>query len=183
MPESNGLPQIRSIQQVHDMYLVVESDSGLHIIDQHALHEKALYLLLNPETAPIFGGGQQELAIPLTIDLTPAEVAAAAEHFDALHDVGIEAETFGPSTIALRAHPVTLRKFSWPKFFSDIATITPGDDPLAAIREAVRQRTACRGAIKAGDRLTPDEQRELVRMYFASEDVHHCPHGRPTASN
>lgn len=175
------LPQVHSIHQVHDMYLIVECDDGLHVIDQHALHEKALYLLLDPTTAPIFGGGTQELLIPLTIDLTPAEVAAVEAHLPALAEVGIVAEVFGPATLALHEHPTTVRKMSWPKFFSDIADIPAGEDPLANIREAVRQRTACRAAIKAGDRLTPEEQQELVRIYFASEDVHHCPHGRPTA--
>ena len=139
-----------------------------------------MYLLLDPTTAPIFGGGTQKLLIPLTIDLTPQKSPLWKPTY-ALAEVGIVAKVFGPATLALHAHPVTIRKMSWSKFFSDLADIPVGDDPLANIREAVRQRTACQAAIKAGDRLSPEEQQELVRIYFASEDVHHCPHGRPTA--
>ena len=81
---ANDLPGVRSIHQVNDMYLVVETEAGLRIIDQHALHEKALYLLLQPGQVDMLGGGIQELLLPQAIELSASEVAAVEPHLPGL---------------------------------------------------------------------------------------------------
>ncbi|MDA3959252.1 MAG: DNA mismatch repair protein MutL, partial [Planctomycetota bacterium] len=164
----------------NDMYLLVETDQGIRLIDQHALHEKALFLCLDPEVTNLTSGGQQELLIPITVELSAAEVAAVEPHLEDLARCGIAAELFGPTTLLVRTVPGRLAKIGWQGFFSELAEEGPGPGALERLRERIAHRKACRSAVKAGDVLDPAEARELVRLLFTMEGLEHCPHGRPT---
>ena len=174
------VPGVHRVSQIHDMYLLIETETGLRIVDQHALHEKALWLVLAPEATRFEAGGRQERLIPQTIELSAAEIAALEPQLPRLRQHGIEAEVFGPTTIALRAMPAMLAKVNWTSFFTDLATHGPGQDAIERLREAIGHRAACRAAIKAGHRLTQDEQWEFVRLLYSIDGLEHCPHGRPT---
>ncbi|MHC5068067.1 MAG: DNA mismatch repair MutL family protein, partial [Planctomycetota bacterium] len=179
-PSDHDLPGVRRIVQLHDMYLLIETDNGIRIIDQHALHEKALFLCLDPALTDFSSSGRQELLIPKTIELSAAEIAAVEPQLAELTTCGIEAEVFGPTTLLLRAHPSMLAKLNWAGLFADLAAQGPGPDALTRLREAIGHRRACRAAVKAGDRLSESEQRQLVRLLLTMDGLEHCPHGRPT---
>ncbi len=169
--------------QVHNRYLVTETDEGVTIIDQHALHERILYEQLRQRVAE--GGIEtQNLLVPEPVDLSPAEAAAAFEHRDLLAELGVKVEPFGGHTLLLAGYPAML------------ANMGPAD-VLRALLERILSgvkrpdrrdvlddllhTVACRAAIKAGDRLAPEEITALLEQRHLIDDAHHCPHGRPTA--
>ncbi|HYE05324.1 MAG TPA: DNA mismatch repair endonuclease MutL [Planctomycetota bacterium] len=174
------LPGVRRVLQLDDMYLLIETDTGIRLIDQHALHEKALWLQLDAAATDLARGGVQELLIPKTVELSAAEVATVEPLLPPLADHGIRAEVFGPTTLLLRAHPAALRRMNWSGFFTSLASSGSGAKALADVRERIGHSIACHGAVKAGQRLSTEEQLDLVRLLYRLEHMEHCPHGRPT---
>ncbi len=174
------LPGVAQIVQLGDSYILVETDQGLRIIDQHALHEKALILHLAGHGEDLGAGGRQELLLPRTIELAAAEIAAVEPHLDQLSERGIEAEVFGPTSLVLRAVPALLDRLDWQVFFSELATRGEDADPLASLIESRAHRRACHAAVKANQRLSPEEMRALVALLYRVEGLERCPHGRPT---
>jgi DNA mismatch repair protein MutL len=171
--------------QVHNRYLVTQDDLGMVIIDQHALHERVLFERVS---ARVLDEGRslesQRLLVPEPVTFTPAERIAALEAADTLRKIGIEIEDFGGSSILIHSYPAILRK-------------TPPDEMLRTLLESVvsagkspdprdllghlLSTIACKAAVKAGDRLTPEEITSLLEQKDLYHDTHHCPHGRPTA--
>ncbi|MFM2090683.1 MAG: mismatch repair protein MutL [Planctomycetota bacterium] len=178
-PRPPGLPAgVRRVLQLRDSYLLIETVDGIRLVDQHALHEKALFLALGPEATRLDLGGRQELAVPIVVTLSAAEAAACAPLLPALADQGIVAERLGPIQIRIDAHPARLRRLDWTGFFTDLAA--DGTKAVDGLRERIAHRLACRAAVKANQRLSPDEQIELVDLLYRVEGLEHCPHGRPT---
>jgi DNA mismatch repair protein MutL len=177
---ASDLPGVRRIVQLHDMYLLIETDHGIRLVDQHALHEKAIFLCLDPDRTDVHGAGRQELLTPIVVECGASDLAQLEPLLPRLMEYGIIAEEFGPGSLAVRAFPAILRKTNWPRFFSDL--VEGGDAARAVddLRERIAHRASCRSAVKAGDVLSPAEQRELVRLLFTLEGTEHCPHGRPT---
>lgn len=159
------------------MYLVLETDHGLRIVDQHALHERALLERLGGQVAEL--GPVQELLVPVMVQLGAAEVATLEPLLPELTGLGIAAEIFGPTAIAIRAYPEMLARCDWQGFLGDLAS-EGRERAERSLRERLAHRAACRAAVKAGQTLNEDEQWELVRLLYASERMSHCAHGRPT---
>ncbi len=177
----SALPRgVRRVLQLHDMFLLIETDQGIRLVDQHALHEKALFLCLDPARTDVLRAGVQPLLMPRSIELTAAEVAAVAPLLPGLAEHGIEVEVFGPSALLLRAHPAALRRVNWAAFFAGLAESGSGATAVASLRERIAHSAACHGAVKAGQVLSEAEQLELVRLLYELEHMEHCPHGRPT---
>jgi DNA mismatch repair protein MutL len=174
-----GLPAgVRRVLQLRDSYLLIETVDGIRLVDQHALHEKALFLALGPEATRLDLGGRQELALPIVVSLSAAEAAACAPLLPALAEQNIVAERLGPAQISIQAYPPRLRRLDWTGFFTDLAA--DGAKAVDGLRERIAHRLACRAAVKAGQRLSPEEQIELVDLLYRVEGLEHCPHGRPT---
>jgi DNA mismatch repair protein MutL len=162
------------------MYILIETDAGIRLVDQHAVHEKALFLCLDPKLRDLSTGGQQPLLIPKNVELTAAETATVEPLLDELAKHGIEAEPFGPTSILVRAYPAALRRVNWQNFFADLAASGSHAKALASLHERIAHSAACHGAIKAGARLSQEEMFELVQLLYRLEHMEHCPHGRPT---
>lgn len=182
---STELPaNIKRIVQLRKSWILVECDEGILILDQHALHEKALYTSLEGNTRTLDGGGIQNLLIPISVTLDTQRLETLRGVLPALSQRGIEADISG-SSIQIRRHPQILARLDWQVFFEELATqLEQGHynaDPLAQALRALSHRSACKAAVKAGQELSQPELRELVRLYFSSPDLTHCPHGRPVA--
>jgi DNA mismatch repair protein MutL len=178
-PAEEAFPStVRRFWQINDMFLLIETEQGLRLVDQHALHEKALWQALDPSVGDLARSGVQQLTVPIVVQLTAAELGIISPLLAELIHHGIEAERFGPSSVAIRAHPAALARCNWARFLADLA----GEGAVAVERlsERIRHSAACHAAVKAGQRLDPVQQRELVRMLFTLEGLEHCPHGRPT---
>ena len=169
----------KRVWQVRDSFLIIETWTGIRMVDQHALHEKALFLLLDEERTDFTRGGQQTLIMPQIIELGAAEVAAITPMCEALRSVGIDVEASGAANLALRAFPAMLRRCRWQQFFTDLAE-SGHEQAIGRLRQTIAHRLACHAAVKANQSLTLDEQQELADLLFRMDGLEHCPHGRPT---
>ncbi len=169
--------------QVHNRYLIAESDEGVVVIDQHALHERILYEQLRER---VLAGAleTQRLLVPETVDLSPAEAAAALANQELLAKLGVGVEPFGGDTILVTSYPAMLANFRPAEVLHDLVAqlMAEGKEPdRRDMVDELLHMIACKAAIKAGDRLSPEEVAALVEMRHLAQDSHHCPHGRPTA--
>src|SRR6185437_12810066 len=106
--------------QVHDSYLIAETDDGMMVIDQHALHERILYEELKKRVEK--GGVEsQRLLVPEPVNLTAAEAAAVLEQRDALRQLGIDVEPFGGDTVLVASAPAMLRGVAPDRLVRDLA--------------------------------------------------------------
>jgi DNA mismatch repair protein MutL len=169
--------------QVHDAYLVLETPEGMVVIDQHALHERILYEQLRRRVRE----GKlevQRLLIPEPIDLPPAQAAAVLDAADALAELGLEVTDFGGNTVLLSSYPTLLsRRPPHEILHAVVDHLASNDRPPTkdVLLDHLLATMACKAAVKAGDRLTPEEIAHLLRLRQLAEDSHHCPHGRPTS--
>jgi DNA mismatch repair protein MutL len=175
-------PAPRGAMQVHNRYLVAESDEGLVVIDQHALHERVLYEQLRER---VLAGSleSQRLLVPEAVDLSPAEAAAAMTNAELLGQLGVEVGAFGGDTVLVTSYPAMLANFRPAEVLQDLVAklIAGGKTPERRdLLDELLHMIACKAAIKAGDRLSPEEVSALVEMRHLAQDSHHCPHGRPT---
>ncbi|MEQ9408842.1 MAG: DNA mismatch repair endonuclease MutL [Fuerstiella sp.] len=169
--------------QIHDCYLVVAGDEGLEVIDQHALHERILYEHLRNR---VLAGHveSQKLLLPEAIECSAAEAAILLEHTELLNEIGFQIEDFGGTTVLLTAHPVMLPRGNLVRILRDLAGELEESDGKTSRRDLLdhmMHTMACRAAIKAGQRLTPEEMQDLLQQRHTVDDAHHCPHGRPTS--
>jgi DNA mismatch repair protein MutL len=171
---------LRRVVQLNRMYLLIETVDGIRLVDQHALHEKALLLALDPSVSDLTVHGRQDLLVPISVTLSAHELALVVPLLPELARVGIIAESTSATQLLVRAHPVLLKRTNWSRFFADLAQDPAPDEATAALSERIAHRAACHAAVKAGQELTPDEQWELARMLERFSGLEHCPHGRPT---
>jgi DNA mismatch repair protein MutL len=183
-PSSSPGPMVaRSGMQVHNRYLITESDEGMVIIDQHALHERILYEQLREK---VLAGSleKQRLLVPEPVTLTPAEAATALESHEVLKQLGIEIEPFGGDTVLVSSYPAMLANFNPAEVLRQLVEqlMTGGKAPdRRDLLDEMLHMISCKAAIKAGDRLNAEEIASLLEQRHLFQDSHHCPHGRPTA--
>lgn len=181
--------------QVHKSYVITQDEQGVVIIDQHALHERVMfeYLLTRVTQGRL---ERQHMLSPQPVDVSPAQLTMLPALQPLLDRIGIEAEPFGPLTIAVRAFPSFLfeRGVDIEPFMQELLTKAErgelGGDAgnpashVASLEHALRDvldMMACKAAIKAGDDLATDELAELVKLRTDVERSSNCPHGRPTS--
>src|SRR5207302_5578291 len=131
------------------------------------------------------GGVESEwLLVPDPVHLTAAEAALVLEQREVLGQLGLEVEPFGGDTVLVVSAPAMLRGMARDRLLRDLAEHLRAR-PLAPSRDALLadllHMVACKAAVKAGQRLTPDEIGALLERRHLVADAHHCPHGRPTA--
>ncbi len=174
---------MRPLLQVHNAYIVAQTAEGVVIVDQHALHERICY---NDFSRRLAGGGlnTQRLLIPETVRVTGQEEALLEEHAGLLGRLGIEVESFGPSTAAIQAFPTLLteRRVQAANFLRELLDELSDDDTVTEERllEKVLAMMACKAAVKAGDPLTVEEMADLLARADTLDKRESCPHGRPT---
>ena len=169
--------------QVHNRYLVVETERGVTIIDQHALHERILYEQLR---ARVMSGAieTQNLLAPEPVDLSAAEAAAALQQRELLAQLGMKIEPFGGDTVLVSGYPAMLANISPAELLRELLDrlLQGGRAPdRGDLLDELLHTIACKAAIKAGDRLAPEEIAALLEQRHLVDDPHHCPHGRPAA--
>jgi DNA mismatch repair protein MutL len=169
--------------QVHNRYLVAETEEGVTIIDQHALHERILYEQLRSRIAA--GAVEtQNLLVPEPVDLGAAEATAALEHRDLLAELGMRIEPFGGETVLIVGFPAMLANMNPVEVLRDLLgrLLAGGKQPdRRDLLDDLLHTIACKAAIKAGDRLAPEEIAIILEQRHLVVDSHHCPHGRPAA--
>jgi DNA mismatch repair protein MutL len=180
--EPEPAPRAPAIQ-LHNTYLVAETADGIMIVDQHALHERILFeeIMARLAAGPL---QCQRLLVPVTLALSDREMAAVQVHRAALARVGIEVEAMGPRDVGIHAFPMILERADPEATLRDfLAWALATDSPPTAqlVLENLVHVAACRGAVKAGDPLKPEEMEALLARRAAADLAPTCPHGRPTA--
>src|SRR5579862_1311330 len=195
--EASARPALdcRVIGQAAGSYIVVEDESGVKLIDQHALHERILFERLMASAASSSRGDAQGLLVPETVELSAAQAAllsassesgacrASARSGQAVEQtplallahLGFDCTPFGPRTLLLQAIPAILKSASPARLVSELLeTLAAGDDaPLSSAkplkRASLREKTAyilsCKAAIKAGERLTVVQMEALLGSF------------------
>jgi DNA mismatch repair protein MutL len=178
-PMREQLPMLRVIGQVRQMYIIAEGPDGLYLIDQHAAHERILFEQLQAEKAAM-SVSVQNLLEPLPIELLPQQrrpLEAMTEHLAAF---GFDIAPFGGDTYLVRAIPAALTPGEVPGVIAELLDIaSEGRDPAVTAEQAL-DIIACHSAVRAGQTLTLDEARELIRLLEKTASPYTCPHGRPT---
>ena len=173
--------EIPPLRQWRRTYIAFERDDGVVLIDQHSAHERVLYekfmRALESGSAPA-----QRLLFPLTLHVSPAESEAFDAHREALARIGFEVEDFGGHTLLVHAVPVPHPRFDAERCLRETLAALAGDRlPAAAARhEHLAATLGCKAAVKAGDPLSEEEMRALVRTLAATILPAHDVHGRAT---
>jgi DNA mismatch repair protein MutL len=189
------LPMLRVLGQLGQTYIIAEGPGGMYLIDQHAAHERVLYERFTAERDRMAVASQQ-LLTPLPLELTPRQQAAMTEHLEALTELGFEIEPFGGETYLLRAVPATfergpsttLRRGSGQgsgrgdigQAVAEILDELAEEDIGETQEEKALISVVCHSAVRAGQTLSMEEMRDLVRQLEETSLPHTCPHGRPT---
>jgi DNA mismatch repair protein MutL len=172
--------ELTVLGQLQGTYILAQAPEGLLIIDQHAAHERVLFEML--ASSPDQPGPRQTLLFPLAVELDPAYLAWVETHLAELRDAGLELEPFGGSTFLVRAVPACLAQQDLqslvPAMIAELAPLPPGPDDQQ-LRRRLHLTMACRGALKAGQRLSLEEMHHLLAQLDALATSSHCPHGRP----
>ena len=168
--------------QIHETYIVAETETGLVIVDQHAAHERLVYERMKAMLAT-GGVARQGLLIPEIVEMEPDEAGLLVAHADELADLGLVVEAFGPGAVAVRETPALLGVCDIAGLVRDLLAGVLAEDgaaPLKARLEAVCATMACHGSVRAGRRLTAAEMNALLREMEATPFSGQCNHGRPT---
>ncbi len=169
--------------QVHDTYLIAETEEGMVVIDQHALHERILYEELK---ARVLSGGveSQRLLVPEPVTVSATEAAELLQRKAELARLGLGIELDEDGGLLVTSFPTMLRNVGAERLVRDLAE-TFVSSPIAptsdAILEDVLNLIACKAAVKANQKLSPEEISALLERRHEAMNAHHCPHGRPTS--
>ncbi len=179
--EFSGLTLIGQFLQ---LYLLCERDGHLVVIDQHAAHERILYQRLRHgyEQREI---PSQSLMFPVTIELGPDHAETLEKETEAVASLGVQVEYFGDTTWVIKAVPALVSQLSPQDVLTDILdglrnrSSTGLSGVVPECIDNLLASMACKAAIKAGNRLQPEEMIELLQQMENSQVFSHCPHGRP----
>ena len=181
-PHDHPTSSARALQ-IHNRYLITESEEGVIVIDQHALHERIIYEQLRKK---VLSGKMesQQLLVPEPVPLAPAEAAKVIQSKDLLKKIGVDVEDFGGDTVLVSAYPAMLANHNPAEMLRSVVDLLIDENKQLEARDMVDEllhMISCKAAIKAGDQLSDGEITALLEHRQLCQDAHHCPHGRPTA--
>jgi DNA mismatch repair protein MutL len=174
----DSLPVLRVVGQVMNAYIVAEGPDGLYLIDQHAAHERVRFDKVSRqrrERRPEVQG----LLEPVNLEVTPRQNAVMKSCILSLGEFGFTLEPFGERTYLVRSVPALVAGDDWPAMLREMLDVLSGE-ARNNWEERIVASIACHGAIKAGQALSDEEMRSLVRQLEETPNPHTCPHGRPT---
>lgn len=158
--------------QLHDSYIVAQTNNGLVIIDQHAAHERILYD--NFKTNETFS--TQSLLFPIQVKHTPLEMLKLEELKEELNRLGFVFRVFSGNTIMWEGVPSVLTEINEEKIRGILEDLSQEKETTI---DSLLKSISCHLAIKAGDPLSIEEMENLVNHLFSTDKPFRCPHGRP----
>ena len=174
---------LRLIGVVGKLYVLLESDRGLVLLDQHAAHERILYEQMLERLEQNGFTPSQKLLLPETIELPPRDAQFLREQLAALLRLGVGLSEFGERTFLLDALPPFVKVPDTRRFVFDLVDelrVAGREVNLARLGEHTVAKTVCRHAVKANDPLAGAELESLVEDLRRCAMPYTCPHGRPT---
>jgi DNA mismatch repair protein MutL len=173
------LPVLRVLGQLANTYIIAEGPDGLYLIDQHAAHERILYDRILEQRA------QKEVEVqgllqPITIEFSPREEETLKASKEFLAEFGFAIEPFGNRSYLIRTMPALMARANIIEIISALLDSLASQESLNPWEEKIAQSLACHGAIRAGQQLSNEEMRELIKHLEQTKQPRACPHGRPT---
>lgn len=168
--------------QLHETYVVAQTEDGIVIVDQHAAHERLVYEDMKRQMTE-GGVKRQALLIPDIVELSEDEATRILERSDELAELGLEVEPFGVGAVCIRATPALFGEMDVAGLVQDLADDFAEYDAGLALKERfedVMGNMACRGSVRAGRRLNAEEMNALLRQMERTPHSGQCNHGRPT---
>ncbi|MGE0109631.1 MAG: DNA mismatch repair endonuclease MutL [Bdellovibrionales bacterium] len=170
-----------AVAQVHETFIISQTQESLLIIDQHAAHERIVYEKMKAELAE---GGikRQILLIPEVVDLDEKMRSVLIEASESLEDSGLVVEEFGGSLL-VREVPAILGQADVKAILQDVAEELLDKEESSAVEArilSVCARMACHGSVRSGRKLNVDEMNSLLRQMEETSGSGQCNHGRPT---
>ncbi len=171
-----------AIAQLHGVYILSQTATGMVMVDMHAAHERITYERLK-QNLDEGGIASQPLLVPIGIVVSEKEVRLAEEHAELFSELGFELEASGPESLRIRQLPVLLAAGNAEQLVRDVLSdlITHGNS--RRIREAMNEvlgTMACHGSVRANRQLSIPEMNALLRDMETTERSGQCNHGRPT---
>jgi DNA mismatch repair protein MutL len=157
--------------QVHENYIIAQTETGIVIVDQHAAHERLVYERLKS------GIAAQALLIPDIVDLSAADAALILDHAEDLHRLGLSVEPFGGNAVAVRETPAILGQVNAAALLRDIIDELHDADASALVRsriDAILSRMSCHGSVRSGRQMRPEEMNALLREVEAADLCQPC---------
>ena len=180
--EATSHPLGAARAQVHENYIIAQTENGVVIVDQHAAHERLVYERLKSQREAN-GVAAQALLIPEIVDLSDGDAQLLLDHAETLSGLGLTIEPFGGGAIAVRETPAVLGAVNATALLKDILDELHdlgASQRLQSRIDAVLSRMACHGSIRSGRRMRPDEMNALLREMERTPLSGQCNHGRPT---
>lgn len=172
--------ELRYIGQGREMFLLMEDEDDLVVMDQHAAHERVTFEKLRGQ---LTGGGvkSQKLLMPQNLDLGPAEAERICEMSEELMELGLEIARSGPDRVAIHAVPAELVMTSPERLLADmvIALEEGRQGSRGDAHELALATMACHSSIRGGRQVARSEVDALLEQLDGVENAGHCPHGRP----
>jgi len=173
-----SLPVLRILGQFEGAYIVAEGPDGLYLIDQHAAHERILFEKIKQQRS------QQKMEVqgllePVTFEVSPQQAETLKLYANHLAEFGFAIESFGDRTYLVRSVPALVDQKDWAMVLRELLDSLAEESSLD-LGEKIAISLACHGAVRAGQGLTDDEMRQLLRTLEQVTIPNTCPHGRPT---
>jgi len=171
--------------QIFNSYLLIETDQGLKIVDQHNAQERILYERFYAEYNKK-DKASQSLLMPVKIELSAEEREIVHQYEAEIKKIGIDFSDFGNNTILIQEVPVLLKNMSTRNIIEElIAELAEAGKAKSAaeVQTNMLEYLACRSSIKAGQPLTKNESIQLIKDLYKTENPYRCPHSRPVMIN
>lgn len=177
-----ALPLGAARGQVHENYIIAQTEDGIVIVDQHAAHERLVYEKLKTQMAQN-GVPAQALLIPDVVEMSESDCARLLDIADDLTRMGLTVEPFGHGAVVVRETPAILGEVNADALLRDILDELDDQGEARAVQEridAILSRVACHGSIRSGRQMRAEEMNALLREMEATPYSGQCNHGRPT---
>ncbi len=171
-------PDFKIIGEAFKTYIFAECEGKLMIIDKHAAHERMIYNQLKNSTDGVF---MQSLLVPVTVTLSKEEFDAVINNLETLEKAGFSVEAFGSSSVIVRECPSVIEAADIENILTETATYLMENkhDLVNEKLDWIFHSSACRAAIKAGDKTDRFELEKFTAKLLSDESIRFCPHGRP----
>ncbi len=174
---------LRMVGVVGRLYVVLESDRGLVLLDQHAAHERILFEQMLNRLEQAGSAASQKLLLPETVEISIRDAHFLREQLSMLSRLGVGLSEFGERTFLLDALPPFVKVPDARRFVITLVDeLKSAGQEINSVRlgEHTVAKTVCRHAVKANDSLTGRELENLVEDLRRCAMPYTCPHGRPT---
>ncbi|MDG2299114.1 MAG: DNA mismatch repair endonuclease MutL [Planktomarina sp.] len=180
--ETQNTPLGAARAQLHENYIISQTDQGLIIVDAHAAHERLLYEKMKAQlnSSKV---RSQALLIPEVITLPEDEILLLLEQSDVLSKLGLTVESFGQGAVSVQTIPAILGQINVKKLVLDIVDELSDGGTIHSLNskiETILSRVACHGSVRTGRRMQADEMNALLREMESTPYSGQCNHGRPT---